>query len=63
MGVAIVLLMTFRAGQFGAPQSFIGQAIWLSVLIAAGIAVYLASLWQLGIANIPQLLAQARGKP
>jgi putative peptidoglycan lipid II flippase len=63
MGVVITLLMAFQAGQFGAPQSFIGQAIWLSVLIAAGIAVYLASLWQLGIANIPQLLAQARGKP
>jgi hypothetical protein len=50
------------AGQFGAPQSFIGQAVWLSVLIAAGIVVYLASLWQLGIVNIAQLLAQMRGR-
>jgi putative peptidoglycan lipid II flippase len=62
MGVAVVLLIAFQAGQFGAPQSFVGQASWLCVLIGAGIAVYLASLWLLGIANIPQLLAQARAK-
>jgi putative peptidoglycan lipid II flippase len=62
MGVAVVLLMTFQAGPSGAPHSFIGQAIWLGVLIAAGVAVYLVSLWQLRIADIPQWLAQARAR-
>jgi len=63
MGLVVALLMTLQAGQFGILQSFVGQVMWLVVLIAVGIAVYLASLWQLSIVNIAQLLAQVRGKP
>jgi len=63
MGLVVALLMTLQAGQFGILQSFVGQVMWLVVLIAVGIAAYLASLWQLSIVNIAQLLAQVRGKP
>jgi putative peptidoglycan lipid II flippase len=63
MGIVVALLMAFQAEQFGAPHTFLGQAVWLVALITVGIIVYLASLWQFGIANIPQILAQMRAKP
>jgi putative peptidoglycan lipid II flippase len=62
MGVVLMLLMTFQAGELGTQQSFLGQAVWLSACIAGGIAVYLASLWQFGIVDLPRLLAQVRAK-
>ena len=61
MGLVIPILMAFQA-HLGAPHSFIGQAIWLSAFIVGGIAVYLASMWQFGIIDLPRLLAQARAK-
>lgn len=63
MGMVVALLMALQAAQFGVPHSFIGQLVWLIVLIAAGIAAYLTSLWQLGIVNPRQMLAQARAGP
>jgi len=62
MGLVVVLLVMVQAQWFGVLQSFVGQVVWLAALIAAGVAVYLASLWQLGITNIPRILAQIRGK-
>src|SRR5262249_51642916 len=62
MAIVVVGLSALQDAEFGPLRSFAGQVVSLAILISAGVVVYLAALWQFGIADIRDLLAQLRGR-
>lgn len=62
MGILLMVAMAMAASQFGLPVSFIGRLVWLALLIGIGITAYLLSLRLLGIADVRQLLVEAKAR-
>ena len=60
MGIAIAILQMLLAKAFNVTGSQLGRIAALAVLVAAGLAVYLAGLQAFGVVKLKELVAAVR---